>query len=78
MDIVYVVMVVESGDSCEGHPSCLGAFKNKDDAIAFVRNDMEDRCDALALAVTEVDFDEMYVVAGEHVTKWSIDSVEVQ
>ena len=43
MNKIYVVTAVDVGDSCDGHARVLGAFKSKDDAKNYVRNDMEDR-----------------------------------
>ena len=80
MNKIYVVTAVDVGDSCDGHARVLGAFKNKDDAKNYVRNDMEDMCDQLANTGIRVDFDKMKIVNdGEYtVCCWSINEVEVR
>ncbi len=80
MDIVYVVTVVESGETCDGHARVLGAFKSEEEAKSFVRNDMEEVCDNHANTGIRVDFDQMEIVNEDDDTVccWSIDSVEVQ
>ena len=77
---IYVVTAVDVGDSCDGHARVLGAFKSKDDAKNYVRNDMEDRCDQLANTGIRVDFDQMEIVNEDEDTVccWSIAEVEVQ
>ena len=81
MNKIYVVTAVDVGDSCDGHARVLGAFKNKDDAKNYVRNDMEDKCDQLANAGIRADFDKMEIANwsdNDLVCCWSIDEVEVQ
>ena len=81
MNKIYVVIAVDVGDSCDGHARVLGAFKNKDDAKNYVRNDMEDMCDRLANTGIRVDFDKMKIVNwsdNDLVCCWSINEVEVQ
>ena len=81
MNKIYVVIAVDVGDSCDGHARVLGAFKNKDDAKNYVRNDMEDMCDQLANTGIRADFDKMEIVNwsdNDLVCCWSINEVEVQ
>ena len=81
MNKIYVAIVVDVGDSCDGHARVLGAFKNKDDAKSCVRNDMEDMCDRLANTGIRADFDKMEIVNwsdNDLVCCWSINEVEVQ
>ena len=81
MNKIYVVTAVDVGDSCDGHARVLGAFKNKDDAKNYVRNDMEDRCDQLTDSGIIADFDKMELVNWsdkDPVCCWSIAEVEVQ
>ena len=80
MNKIYVVTAVDVGDSCDGHARVLGAFKNKDDAKNYVRNDMEDLCDQLANTGIVVNFDQMKIVneSEDIVCCWSISEVEVQ
>ena len=80
MNKIYVVTAVDVGDSCDGHARVLGAFKSKDDAKNYVRNDMEDLCDQLANTGIGVDFDKMEIVneSEDTVCCWSISEVEVQ
>ena len=81
MNKIYVVAEVDVGDSCDGHARVLGAFKSKDDAKNYVRNDMEDRCDQLADSGIIADFDKMELVNwsdNDPVCCWSIAEVEVQ
>ena len=81
MNKIYVVTAVDVGDSCDGHARVLGAFKSKDDAKNYVRNDMEDRCDQLSDSGIIVDFDKMELVNwsdNDPVCCWSIAEVEVQ
>lgn len=76
----YVVTAVDCGDSCDGRARVLGAFKTKEEAKAYVRNDMEDYADQRAGAAIQVDFDQMDIVNGDDDTVccWSIDEVEVE
>ena len=81
MNKIYVVTAVDAGDSCDGHARVLGAFKSKDDAKNYVRNDMKDRCDQLADSGIIADFDKMELVNwsdNDPVCCWSIAEVEVQ
>ena len=81
MNKIYVVTAVDVSDSCDGHARVLGAFKSKDDAKNYVRNDMEDRCDQLADSGIIADFDKMELVNwsdNDPVCCWSIAEVEVQ
>ena len=81
MNKIYVVTAVDVGDSCDGHARVLGAFKSKDDAKNYVRNDMEDRYDKLADSGIIADFDKMELVNwsdNDPVCCWSIAEVEVQ
>ena len=81
MNKIYGVTAVDVGDSCDGHARVLGAFKSKDDAKNYVRNDMEDRCDQLADSGIIADFDKMELVNwsdNDPVCCWSIAEVEVQ
>ena len=80
MNKIYVVTAVDVGDSCDGHARVLGAFKSKDDAKNYVRNDMEDLCDQLANTGIGVDFYQMKIVneSEDTVCCWSISEVEVQ
>ena len=80
MNKIYVVTAVDVGDSCDGHARVLGAFKSKDDAKNYVRNDMEDMCDQLANTGIRVDFDKMEIVndGEDTVCCWSISEVEVR
>lgn len=77
---VYAVTAVDCGDSCSGHSSCLGVFKSKAEAEAYVRNDMEDRCDQLAGCDIQVDFDRMEILdsCDQPICLWSIDEQEVK
>lgn len=77
---VYAVVAVDCGDSCSGHGSCVGVFKSKAEAEAYVRNDMEDRCDQLAGCDIKADFDRMEILnsCDEPICLWSIDEVEVK
>lgn len=75
----YVVTAVDCGDSCDGHPSCLGVFSTEDDAKNYVRNDMEDRCDQLAGCDIKADFDRMEILdtCDQPICQWSVDEAEV-
>lgn len=74
----YAVTAIDCGDSCNGHPSCLGIFKTEEEAKAYVKNDMEDRCDQLAGTGFQVDFGKMEITdeIDELICAWSIDAVE--
>ena len=81
MNKIYVVAAVDVGDSSDGRARILGAFKRKDDAKNYVRNDMEDRRDHLADCGIIADFDKMELVNwsdNDLVCCWSIEEVEVQ
>lgn len=80
MDKIYVVMAVDCGDSCTGHPSCFGAFKSKADAEAYVRADMEDRCEQLSGCDLQVDYDKMEILdsCDQPICMWTIDEAEVK
>lgn len=81
MNKIYVVAEVDVGDSSNGRARILGAFKRKDDAKNYVRNDMEDRYDKLADSGIIADFDKMELVNwsdNDLVCYWSIEEVEVQ
>lgn len=76
----YVVTAVDCGDSCDGHPSCLGVFNTEDDAKNYVKNDIEDRCDQLAGCDIRADFDRMEILdfCDQPICQWSIDTVDVE
>jgi len=78
---MYVVAYVDCDDVGEGGKArVLGAFKSKDDAKAYVRNDMEDRCDQLAGCDITVDFDEMKILNSceDTICNWNIEEIEVK
>ncbi|MCQ2602443.1 MAG: hypothetical protein MJ193_00805 [Clostridia bacterium] len=80
MNKIYVVTAVDCGDSCDGHPSCLGAFNTKADAQIYVKNDMGDRYYQLAGTKLQIDFDRMEILdeCDQPICMWSIDETEVQ
>ena len=75
----YVVTAVDYGDSCDGHPRCLGIFRSWEEAKTYVQNDMEDRCDQLAGADIQADFSKMEIVneSCDLICAWSIETCEV-
>ena len=75
---LWIVTAVDCGDSCDGHPSCLGCFKTKEEAENYVKNDMEERCDQLAGCNIEADFSRMEILdaCDQPICMWSIDSIE--
>ena len=80
MNKIYVVTTVDVGDSCDGHPSCLGCFKTADEAKNFVKNEMEDRRKQSAgCCYIQVDFVQMEILDGcdQPICMWSIDEVEM-
>lgn len=76
----YVVTAVDCGDSCDGHPTCLGAFSTLIEAMAYVRSDIEDRCDQLAGCNIQVNFDKMEIIdeSDQPICMWSIDEIEIE
>ena len=76
----WIVTAVDCGDSCDGHPSCLGCFNSEAEAKNYVRNDMEERCDQLAGCKLQVDFDKMEILDGcdQPICMWSIDDIEIE
>lgn len=60
--------------------SCLGIFKSKSEAMAYVQNCMEERCDQLAGQLICADFTKMEIrnANGKLMQSWSVSEQEVQ
>lgn len=55
----YIVTVVDHGETCDGKARVLEVCNTKDEALAFVRADIEQWADERAGEGIEVDFDRM-------------------
>jgi len=78
---LYVVAAVDCGDSCSGHATVLGAFHKAKDAVNYVRQDMEDRCEQMGgRDACQLDFQKYELTAGSDnpICLWTIDEVEVK
>lgn len=56
---LWIVTVVDYGETCDGKARVLEVCKSEEEAKAFVRNDIEDWADRNAEEGVEVDFDKM-------------------
>lgn len=79
-DMIYVVTAVDTSESADGKARVLGAFRNEDDAKAFVRNDIEAYVDDAAEMGLVCDFDQMFARTEDYSygCEWNIESVEVK
>jgi isoleucyl-tRNA synthetase len=76
----WIVTCVDCGETCDGKARTLGVFKEREEARAFVRNDIERWADDHAGEGIEVDFDKMsatYDYDTDNGCEWNIEEVEI-
>lgn len=76
----WIVTCVDCGETCDGKARTLGVFKEREEARAFVRNDIERWADDHAGEGIEVDFDKMsatYDYDTGNGCEWNIEEVEI-
>lgn len=56
---IWIVTAVDHGETCDGKARVLEVCKSKEEAVAFVRTDIEKWADDRAGDNVEVDFDKM-------------------
>lgn len=81
MKSIWIAMHVDYGDTCDGKPRVLNICKTKEEAIAFVHNDIEKWANDHAGERLIVDFDKMtaYCLYDADVgCEWNIEEFSVE
>lgn len=78
----WIVTCVDCGETCDGKARTLGVFREREEARAFVRNDIEKWADDRAGDNVVVDFDKMTASYGDcaradNGCEWNIEEVEI-
>ena len=76
----YIVTAVDHGETCDGKARILDVCDTKDEALAFVRDDIEHWADERAGEGIEVDFDKMstrYTDDTDNGCEWNIECRDV-
>lgn len=81
----WIVTCVDWGETCDGKARTLGVFKEREEARALVRNDIEHWADQNAGENIQVDFDKMNVYHMSGIDpnaygagcEWNIEEVEI-
>jgi len=76
----HIVTIANTSESDDGKPKVLDVFEHKEDAEAFVRNDMESFVDDAAGMGLIVDFEKMSAHTDDfrYGREWSIEEVEIK
>lgn len=79
----HIVTIVDYGETCDGKARVLRVCDTKDEAVSFVREDMDDwykhNNDDVTTPPLEIDCDRMSVrsVCGDRGCEWNIEEVEI-
>ena len=77
----FIVTAVESGDTCDGKARVLVVCSTREEAEAFVQNDIETWADEREGEDIEVDFDKMsanYAYNNDNGCEWNIEEVDIE
>ena len=75
---IYVVVACDRSDTADGTPTKLTQCKTRDEAKAWVVEDMREKCDEIApYAPTVYDECKMYYEDGDTSTQYGIIEVEL-
>lgn len=76
----WIVSSIETGETCDGKPRVLAICTTKDEAKAYVQNDIEEWIDRNATEGVEADFDKMrawFDYDTNDGCDWNIEEIEI-
>ena len=77
----FIVTAVDSGETCDGKARVLEVCSTREEAKAFVQNDIEAWADEREGEDIEVDFDKMsahYAYNNDNGCEWNIEEVDIK
>ena len=76
----YVVTAADTSESADGKPKVLDVLKSKEEAKAFVRNEIESYADEAAGMDIIVDFDKMTAHTSDfnYGCEWNIEEIDIE
>lgn len=77
----FIVTAVDSGETCDGKARVLVVCNTREEAKAFVQNDIEAWADEREGEDIEVDFDKMsahYAYNNDNGCEWNIEEVYIK